>query len=240
MPFTNPNKARTEPDQQLVITRVFDAPREEVFSAWTERERAKRWWGPNGFDTPVLEMDLRPRGEWRATMCAPDGKAYPQKGVIRDVLRPQRLAFTFKWVNEPDPESLVTIELAERDGKTEMTFRQHFFRSREARDSHEEGWNESFDRLAREVSQARHDQAPPPPTRVGPAHRKLDVFVGRWRGTGVSMPDAPVPGDMTVSDTYEWLPGDCFLVNRGTLELRVRTRLRISGYSGTTARVKLM
>ena len=220
MPFTRrADETRTETDQQLTITRVFEAPREEVFNAWTERERAKRWWGPNGFDTPVLEMDLRPRGEWRATMCAPDGKAHPQRGVIRDVLRPERLAFTFKWVNEPDPESLVTIELAERDGRTEMTFRQHFFKSRGARDSHEEGWNEAFDRLAHEVSQKSRDEAPPQPAKPSPAHRKLDVFVGRWTGAGVSMPDAPVPGKMIVSDTYEWLPGDCFLINRGTLEV---------------------
>lgn len=213
------NNARAQPDEQLTITRVFHAPQHEIFSAWTDRRRAKRWWGPKGFDTPVLEMDLRPRGEWYATMFSPEGKSYPQRGVFREIRPPQRLAFTLKWVNQSDPESLVTVELDERDGRTEMTFRQNFFKSREARESHREGWNESFDRLADEVAQTTPEQSPAQPGKPGPEHRKLDVFVGRWNGVGESKPDGPLQGKMTVADTYEWLPGGYFLIDRGQLQV---------------------
>jgi hypothetical protein len=183
-------------------------------------------------------MDLRPHGEWRATMRAPDGKACPQKGVFREIHPPQRLAFTFKWVNEPGPESLVTVELTERDGRTEMTFRQNLFRSREARDSHQAGWNESFDRLAHELSRAGSGKSPPPPARRGAAHRRLDMFVGRWNGAGQSMAGAPVPEKMTVAESYEWLVGECFLVKRGIVQIAGKEaveQLWVFGYENSLA-----
>jgi uncharacterized protein YndB with AHSA1/START domain len=132
---------------ELVITRVLAAPRDLVFTMWTEREHAIRWWGPKDFTTELLDLDVTPGGAWRACMRAPDGTDYWQHGVFREVAAPERLVFTFIWDAQPEQEMLVTLTFTERDGKTEMSFRQAPFDSVESRDSHAEGWNECFDRL---------------------------------------------------------------------------------------------
>ena len=132
---------------ELVITRVFDAPRDLVFKAWTEPERLAHWWGPEGFALPFLELDMRPGGTWRACMRGPDGTNYWQHGVCRELVPPERLAYTLIWDSDPALEMLVTVVFAERGDKTEMTFRQQQFKSVEQRDSHHGGWSSSFNRL---------------------------------------------------------------------------------------------
>lgn len=136
-----------EANNELVIQRTFDAPRELVFKAWTERERALHWWGPKDFTVPHLEMEERVGGKWYAIMRGPDGKEYPQRGVCTEYVFPERFAFTFEWIDQDSPEMLVTITFEEQDGKTLMKFRQSPFKSVEDRDGHRDGWNESFDRL---------------------------------------------------------------------------------------------
>jgi uncharacterized protein YndB with AHSA1/START domain len=140
--------------RELVITRTFDAPRELVWKAFAELEHARQWWGPRGFTVPVLELDSRPGGAWRAVMRSPDGEDYPQSGVYREIVPPERLVFTFIWDNEgPDREMLCTFTFAERGKKTEMTFRKGPFKSAEGKKGEEEGWNECFDRLAAHIEQ---------------------------------------------------------------------------------------
>ena len=80
-------------DRELIITRVFDAPRDLVFKAWTEPERLAQWWGPEGFALPFLELDMRPGGAWRACMRGPDGTNFWQHGVCRELVPPERLAY---------------------------------------------------------------------------------------------------------------------------------------------------
>jgi uncharacterized protein YndB with AHSA1/START domain len=138
---------KTATANELVIRRTFDAPRELVWRAWTDREHAKQW-GPKGFTTPEREMDFRPGGAWRALMISPDGKPYRQHGVVREVVPLERLSFTFIWDDNPDVEMLVTVTFKERGRKTEMTFRQTGLPSAASRDGHREGWTEAFDRLA--------------------------------------------------------------------------------------------
>ena len=137
-------------ERQLVITRTFDAPRELVFKAWTERERVMFWLGPEGFECFDFEMDGRVGGAWHNHMRAPDGTIYANRGTVLEIAEPERLAFTFAW-DEPDGtpgrEMTVTITLEDRDGKTEMTFTQAVFESDDDRDGHSEGWNSSFNRL---------------------------------------------------------------------------------------------
>ena len=84
-------------DLELVITRIFDAPRELVFKAWAEPDRAVRWWGPQGFTTAYCEMDVRPGGAYRVCMRSPEGTEHWQRGVCREVIEPERLVFTFAW-----------------------------------------------------------------------------------------------------------------------------------------------
>jgi uncharacterized protein YndB with AHSA1/START domain len=143
--------SKADTGRELVIRRTFDAPRDLVWQAWNDREHARQW-GPKGFTTPEREMDLRPGGLWHALMISPDGKPYRQHGVVREVVPPERLAFTFIWDEEPDVEMLVTVTFAERGGKTEMTFRQTGFPSAGSRDGHRGGWNEAFDRLAEHLA----------------------------------------------------------------------------------------
>jgi uncharacterized protein YndB with AHSA1/START domain len=139
-----------EKNSDLVITRVFDAPRELVWKAWTEPERIKQWSAPKDFTMPVAEGDLRPGGAWRSSMRQPDGTELWLGGVYREIVEPERLVFTHAWLDDkgkPGPETLVTVTLTEREGKTEMSFRQTGFDSVESRDGHAGGWNECFDKL---------------------------------------------------------------------------------------------
>ena len=142
----NAKAKKTGKQRELVITRIFDAPRALVWKAWTDPEHAKAW-GPKGFTTPVREMEFKPGGKWRAVMISPDGKEFRQHGVVREVVPESKLSFTFMWDNNPAEETLVTVTFADKGDKTEMVFRQTGFDSDESRDGHRGGWNEAFDQL---------------------------------------------------------------------------------------------
>jgi uncharacterized protein YndB with AHSA1/START domain len=145
-----------EPEQELVIERVFAAPRELVFKAWTTPDMARNWWGPPWHPVGELEMDVRVGGRWRNCLVGRDnGEELWQSGVFREVDPPRRLAFTFKWeaTGERGLETLVTITFEEDGGKTLMTFRQTPFQSIAERDGHRLGWNGSFDRLMAALAQ---------------------------------------------------------------------------------------
>ena len=143
-------------ERVLVITRVFDAPRKLVFRAWTDPDQARRWLGPRGFTAPHFEQDLRPGGAWRACLRPDDGgRDLWQGGVLKEVVEPERLVFTFAWDQEdgrPGHETLVTVTFAEQDGRTVMTFRQAVFETVDQRDGHAGGWSSSFDRLAEHLA----------------------------------------------------------------------------------------
>lgn len=135
----------------LVMTRVFDAPRELVFKAWTEPQHLVHWSCPQGFTLTHCAGDLRPGGAWRSCMHAPDGRDLWLGGVYREIASPERLVFTHAWDDaqgNPGHETIVTVTLVERGGKTEMTFRQAEFDSVGERDGHRGGWTECFEKLA--------------------------------------------------------------------------------------------
>ena len=136
----------------LVFTRTFAAPRELVFKAWTTAEMVKNWWGCNAFPASHMEMDARPGGAWRGCLRADDGNEVWLGGKFIEIIRPERLVFTFVRDAAPaigvEPvDTRVTLNFAERDGKTVMQFRQEFFLSAALRDDHENGWTTSFARL---------------------------------------------------------------------------------------------
>ncbi|WP_225772421.1 SRPBCC domain-containing protein [Inquilinus sp. Marseille-Q2685] len=141
------------PETELVITRVFDAPRSLVFKAWTEPEHLARWLGPKDFGASAVRIDLRPGGAWSAVITSPEGKSYGMAGVYREIAPPERLVFTFAWDEEEAERMLIALTFRERDGRTEMTFRQTGFRSVESRDSHRDGWSECFDKLPAALAQ---------------------------------------------------------------------------------------
>src|SRR6266581_3309178 len=84
-------------DRTLVVTRLLDAPCDLVFRMWTDPEHIARWWGPQGFTTTSLDMDLRPGGAYRSCMRSPEGRLLCRRGVYREIAPPERLAFTFAW-----------------------------------------------------------------------------------------------------------------------------------------------
>ena len=137
-------------DRELTITRVFDAPRELVFRAWTDPRQLTRWWGPAGFSTPSVALEVMPGGAWRTCIrSGEDGRDYWSYGHYTEVAPPERLVLTFRWEDEDSPETLVTVSFDDQGGgKTRMTFRQAVFASVEERDEHEGGWSECFDDLA--------------------------------------------------------------------------------------------
>lgn len=174
----------------LVITRVFDAPRELLFECWTDPEHLRHWQGaPRGFTVTANEADIRPGGFFRICMRSPEGLDHWLEGGYREIVKPERLVFTHVWLDADEKrgkETLVTITLAERGGKTEMTLRQSGFASAESRDGHQTGWSSALDVLADYVAEARRSIVV---SRVFNAPRNL-VFdawtdakhIGRWYG----------------------------------------------------------
>lgn len=147
----------TSPAPELIITRVFDAPRSLVFAAWTQPEHLARWWGPKGFVNVAWEMDVRPGGAWFRRMQAPDGTLYTKRGVYREIVAPERLVFTY--VNEAadgtlDRETLVTVTFEEQGARTRLTLHQTGFESVESRDAHEGGWSSCMERFAEYLAAA--------------------------------------------------------------------------------------
>lgn len=145
-----------EKDRELLITRVFDAPREVVFRAWTDPAHLVQWYGPEGFDVTFLEVDLRPGGAWKKCMRSPEGKEYWRHGIYLEISPPRRIAFTYLSDDpnsDPDHETIVTVTFAEQGKKTLVTLRQANFDSVAARDAHDFGWNSGLARLGRWVEQ---------------------------------------------------------------------------------------
>jgi uncharacterized protein YndB with AHSA1/START domain len=151
----------TEPE--LVITRVFEAPRELVWKAWTEPERCMRWWGPRYFTTPFCTIDLRVGGRYLNCMRSPEGQDFWSTGVYREIREPSLLVCTDSFADENGSvvpashygmsgewplELLVTVTLEDLDGKTKLTLRHTGLPAGEMREMCGEGWSESFDKLA--------------------------------------------------------------------------------------------
>jgi uncharacterized protein YndB with AHSA1/START domain len=144
--FTQPS------DREIVMSRVFDAPRELVFAAYTDPQHIPHWWGPRNMTTIVDRMDVRPSGVWRYIHKGPDGEEYGFNGEYREVVPPERLVSTFEFEGMPGHIVVDTAVFEEQDGKTKVTVTSHF-RSREDRDGMlesgmESGATESWDRLA--------------------------------------------------------------------------------------------
>jgi uncharacterized protein YndB with AHSA1/START domain len=138
-------------DRELLITRIFDAPRALVFKAWTEPDRAARWWGPQGFVTVYCNMDVRPGGAFRVCMRSPEGTEHWKQGVYREVVEPERLVFTFAWEDpegKPRHETVVTVAFAEHGTKTKLTLHHGVFETVMARDAHQSGWTSTLECLA--------------------------------------------------------------------------------------------
>ncbi len=121
--------ADNNPDREILISRVFDAPRELVWRAMTDPRHVIHWWGPRGFTTTVHKMDVRPGGEWILTMHGPDGSNYPNKSVFKEVIAPEKIVFSQDGGRENGPGAHFvatwSFDVAET-GKTKLTIRMVF------------------------------------------------------------------------------------------------------------------
>ena len=141
-------------EHELVVTRVFDAPRELVFKAWTDPKIVAQWWGPHRFTNPVCELDPRPGGAIRIHMRGPDGTVYPMTGVYQEVVEPERIVFTSAALDaagNPMFEMLTTVTFAEEGGKTKQILRTRVIKSTAEAPRYlagmEAGWTQSLERL---------------------------------------------------------------------------------------------
>ena len=113
--------------RSIIGMREFDAPRELVFSAFTDPTHLARWWGPNGFTTTTSSFDLRPGGVWRFVMHGPDGRDYQNRITFEEVVRPERLVYRHGGGDDVEPVQLrQTITFEDLGGRTRITWRGDF------------------------------------------------------------------------------------------------------------------
>ena len=153
MKNTGTLKVEARGEREIVMTRVFDAPRELVFDALTKSELLKRWFGPHGWTLTECEVDLRVGGAWRFFSRGPGGHTMGMRGVYREIVRPERVVYTESFDDWADAgAALITATLAEHDGRTTLTC-VSLAPTREVRDAvlasgMEHGAAETYDRLA--------------------------------------------------------------------------------------------
>jgi uncharacterized protein YndB with AHSA1/START domain len=144
---------------ELVLTRVFDAPRALVYKMWTDPEHLARWWGPHKFTTPVCELDVRPGGVSRIHMRGPDGTIYPMTSVYQEVVNDQRLVCRSSPLDEqgqPLFEVEHTVTFVEQDGRTTLTLHVRVVKATDKAAPYlagmKAGWTQSLERLAENVA----------------------------------------------------------------------------------------
>lgn len=135
-------------ERELTLTRLFDAPRELVFKAWTDPELLRHWAAPRKFRITHQSGEVTPGGAWRCCMSSSEGAEFWLGGQYEEIIPPERLVFTHAWDEEAGYTTLVTVTFEDVGGKTLLTLHQAPFKSRESRDGHEGGWSECFDILA--------------------------------------------------------------------------------------------
>ena len=138
---------------ELVFTRVIDAPRELVFEAWTNPQHISNWWGPDGFTTTTNVIDVKVGGIWDYVMHGPDGTDYPNKSIFRVVEKPKRLEFSNVggYVDDQHLTCEMRVAFTESNGKTEVTLRMLFPSSKALEHAKDHGaargGSEAFTRL---------------------------------------------------------------------------------------------
>ena len=150
----------TKLERELTLVRIFDAPRELVFQAWTDPKMMAKWWGPRIVTDSICELDVRVGGSLRIVMRAQGGQEYPMKGVFTEVVAPELLAFTNIAVDEKGThllEGTTRVTFEKQGDKTKLTMHTHMFgkvpQAEFMLGGMQEGWSQSFDRLAEFLAQ---------------------------------------------------------------------------------------
>lgn len=150
-------------DKDILITRIFDAPRELVWKAWTDPEHVKRWWGPKDFTAPFVQNDFRVGGKYLYLMRSAEGKDYWSTGVYREIIPEEKIVVSDSFADEKGNivpashygmtgdwplELLVTLTFEKQGNKTKFTLRHEGMPAGDMIKQAEQGWNESLDKLA--------------------------------------------------------------------------------------------
>jgi uncharacterized protein YndB with AHSA1/START domain len=169
-PETSPTSTKT--DDNITLTRTFDAPLKRVFDAWTNEEAFKQWWGPKQFTCPVAKIDARKGGEVFAAMRGPDGKDIYSKDTYLELVPNERIVLRDHFADEkgnvvqpshygmnnwPD-ETTISLTFSEENGKTKLGVRHSGIASAPAKDRDDcrKGWSETLDKLAGYVERTSH------------------------------------------------------------------------------------
>jgi glutathione S-transferase len=134
----------------LEVKRFIKAPRERVYQAWTDPAKLKEWWGPEGVRTRSLSVAPHVGCKYRWDLVNQKGEEMSVFGEYRELVPEKRIVFTWQWDDDEvwqNRTSIVTIELSDRDGGTEVRLRHEQLPSEESRDRHNQGWNSVLDRL---------------------------------------------------------------------------------------------
>lgn len=151
---------------ELVIERVFAAPRERVWKAWTEPEQMKKWWGPEQFTAPECRIDFRVGGKYLFCMRSPEGQDFWSTGTYKEIIPFEKIVCTDSFsdaegnivsaetygMKDFPLELLVTVTFEDVDGKTKMTLTHTGMPVGEMSDMARAGWNGSFDKLEKSLA----------------------------------------------------------------------------------------
>jgi uncharacterized protein YndB with AHSA1/START domain len=152
--------------EALIIERIFDALRAKVWKAWSDPDQVKRWWGPKDFTAPFVQIDLRVGGKYLYCMRSPEGKDYWGTGIYLEIVPLEKIVATDSFADEKGNvvpaanygmigdwplELTVTVTFEDQDKKTKMTLYHVGLPAGENRDMCREGWNQSFDKLAKSL-----------------------------------------------------------------------------------------
>ena len=236
--MSNDNSTQATEKRELVVTRVFDAPVEQVWKAWSDPEYVMQWWGPEGFTSPLAKMDFREGGTSLVCMRSPEGQDFYNIWTYREIVPMQRIEFIQNVSNEdgkkvdpvevglppdiPQDVSHVVAFKAVGDNKTEMTVTEYGYTSDQILDISRAGLEQCLDKMAaslrkvtnnEEASMAQNDSALPVqmPT-PDPALKRLDKLVGSWSMKGHTLDSDE--DNISGRTTFEWLPGGFFLQQR--------------------------
>jgi uncharacterized protein YndB with AHSA1/START domain len=159
------SQTQAQQANELLITRVFDAPLDKVWKAWTDPDEIKKWWGPAQFTAPSIENDFRVGGKYLYSMRGPDGQEYWSTGVYREIVPMERIVVTDSFADEKGNvvpashygmtdfpmETEITVTFADLDGKTELTLKHSGMPAGEMGEQAEAGWNQSLDKFAEAI-----------------------------------------------------------------------------------------
>ena len=134
----------------LEIKRLIRAPRDRVYAAWTDPAQLKRWFGPEKVQTRELIADARVGGKFRWDLINSEGEEMTCRGEYRELQPDKKIVFSWQWEDDEDWEnhiSIVTVELSDREGGTELRLIHENLPNEQSRDGHAGGWNSALDKL---------------------------------------------------------------------------------------------